>query len=390
MHYGIGYLSELVDLYNFRRDDLFSKNVRYFLKSKKNTEKGPSAEIRATLKQISVDGAKALEPELFAFYHNGVTMFARAVEITPDGLQLRDPFVLNGCQTIKTAFNFLHAARLQSKIDIERWNRIAVPVRVITTRDEGLINTITINNNRQNAISYAALRANDPVQIRLEERFRAAKVFYQRQEGAHANLEDSNPEIFEDDYANSLGQYVEIVELARSIAAVAGEIEMAKSPSHIFESEAAYQRCFSNKRLSSIVFLTFLQNLHDLIFVVLKKDLNLKPTDYGPKPSRLGYYVMCLLVRYLAKYKYHNDVVEFGQVLWGRSSQFRIWVTKILDNYHSGIKRVIDEKFLSLPDSRTESLNESFRRAEASLYLKETIDVFEIFKDLDDRVERED
>ena len=33
MYLGIGYLSDLVELYNQRRDNLFSKNVRYFIKS---------------------------------------------------------------------------------------------------------------------------------------------------------------------------------------------------------------------------------------------------------------------------------------------------------------------------------------------------------------------
>jgi len=50
MYSGIGLLAELVELYNLRRDDLFSKNVRYFLKSKRNVEKGPSGRIRETLK----------------------------------------------------------------------------------------------------------------------------------------------------------------------------------------------------------------------------------------------------------------------------------------------------------------------------------------------------
>ena len=38
---------------------------------------------------------------------------------------------------------------------------------------------------------------------------------------------------------------------------------------------SAYARCFNeNTRLRSMVFLTFLQNLHDTVGVVLKKDLN--------------------------------------------------------------------------------------------------------------------
>lgn len=42
MFYGVGRLADLVDLYTSRRDNLFARNVRYYLYSKKNTDKGKS------------------------------------------------------------------------------------------------------------------------------------------------------------------------------------------------------------------------------------------------------------------------------------------------------------------------------------------------------------
>src|SRR5262249_45274589 len=170
MYYGIGKLSELVEMYRSRRDLLFSKNVRYFLSKKSNLEKGPSGRMRETLKSICID--QTLEPELFSFFHNGVTIYAEHVELKESALDLRSPYVLNGCQTVKTAFLFASDPRLKNRIHQERWNSITVPVRITMTRDEALIRTITINNNRQNTISPSALRANDPVQLQLQERFR--------------------------------------------------------------------------------------------------------------------------------------------------------------------------------------------------------------------------
>ena len=80
MFYGVGKLAELVDLYRARRDMLFSKNVRYFLSKKSNLEKGPSGRMRETLKDICVD--RKVEPELFSFFHNGVTLYAEQVQQT--------------------------------------------------------------------------------------------------------------------------------------------------------------------------------------------------------------------------------------------------------------------------------------------------------------------
>jgi hypothetical protein len=190
MYYGVGLLAELVDLYRQRRDTLFSKNVRYFINKKSNIEKGAAGKMRQTLDQIcnikyqSLD-ENFLEPEVFAFYHNGITLFAREVETIEGGIKIREPYVLNGCQTIKNAYLYFHNPRNRGKINEDKWKHILVPLRVLRTKDEDLMRAVTINNNRQNTISYAALRANDPVQIRLEERFRKAKIFYERQEGAY-------------------------------------------------------------------------------------------------------------------------------------------------------------------------------------------------------------
>ena len=220
MLYGIGRLGELVDLYRSRRDDLFEKNVRFFIGKASNVERGPSAKMRDTLKDIAID--KKLEPELFAFFHNGVTLFADQVRPSDGGVEVRRPYVLNGCQTVKSAYLFFSDPRNRGRIDDGVWNRISVPIRVTMTRDQGFIRQVTVNTNRQNAMSSAALRANDDVQLSLQERFRAARIFYERQEGAFDSVQDSNPEFLEEEYENSLGRRINVVDLARSLSAVAG------------------------------------------------------------------------------------------------------------------------------------------------------------------------
>lgn len=221
--YGVCNLSDLVELYRGRGDELFSKNVRYYLRSKKNTVKGPAGKMRETLKQICLSSENPLEPEIFAFYHNGATLFASEIEPIEGGIKVRNPYVLNGCQTIKNAYLFRYDPNYKGKINVSAWNRIVIPLRILGTKDKDLVRQVTINNNRQNSISPSALRANDEPQLKLEERFRKVKIFYQRQKGAYENIKGRNPEIIENEFTNSLDGYVDIEDLARSIAAASGK-----------------------------------------------------------------------------------------------------------------------------------------------------------------------
>lgn len=380
MYVGLGALNDLVDLYQIRRDDLFSRNVRYYLRSEKNTEKGPAGKMRDTLKHTCVDND--LDPKLFALYHNGVTLHASGVEEVEGGLSMSEPYVLNGCQTIKNAYLFRYASNYRDRIDNARWGEVHVPLRVVSTSDQTLVTTITINNNRQNSISYAALRANDPIQLKLEERFRDKAIFYERQEGAYSNIENSSPELLEDEYENTRGTYVDIVDLARSLAAAAGELSRAEHPGELFESEAGYASVFSAKRIQSITFLTFLQNLHDVMGVVLKKDLDLsQDNNHGPRPSRFKYQTICLLVRYLAKDRMADFVSKWGDALYGNKWEFREEVAKKL-RYGAGIRTFLAQRFMKITENSSKAIQEEFDQAERELRLSKNIDPFDAFRDV--------
>jgi AIPR protein len=246
-----------------------------------------------------------------------------------------------------------------------------------------LIRQITVSNNRQNQISASALRANDPDQVKLASRFKKNGIFYERQEGAFAELEEVDPNSIESDYPNTSQGYVEIESLARCLSACAGDFDYAHSPGKIFESEEPYHRCFGAKRLRSIVFLTFLQNLHEVVPLVLKKDLGLITDGSGPRPSRLTYFAMCLLVRYLAKNKDYEFVKEYGgAIVW--PYEWRNAIAKLMGGHHSGIRGELKNKFQTLEDSRSQSLKGAFKQAESSLSLKGNIDPFDVFAHLDE------
>ena len=151
----------------------------------------------------------------------------------------------------------------------------------------------------------------------------------------------------------------------------------------IFESDKAYAQIFSPKALSSIVLLTFFQNVMNVLTLVLKKDLGLDWSASQVKPNRVARHVFCLLMRYFAKNRMNEMIIEFGQGLWAKDKQWRDVVAKQLDNYHSGIKREIKDKFMLIENPNSEKINSAFRRITASLNLSDQIDVFEVFRSLD-------
>lgn len=400
MSMGLGKLSELVDLYQARRDDLFSKNVRQFLRGARQRDRGPAGRMRETLKAICISRDSRLSPETFALYHNGVTLLSGKVKYQDGNFVVYEPYVLNGCQTIKNAFYFKNDPNLRDKITGELWDRVLVPLKIISTEDKDFIRAITVSNNRQNAIRPSALRANDDVQIGLQQRFARINIFYQRQEDAYKNLEASDPEQIEEAFADSRGSYVWIEDLARAICAAAGEIRLAEHPQEIFESDSAYEKCFGPKpnpeklqdgykRLRSILFLVFLQNLHDVIRVVLKKDLGLeRQNPKGPAPSRLTYFAMCLLLRHLAKYKEIDAVFDYSTALYGKDAYFRDRVRRWLSTQSSGITRELRERLLTLESADAKSLHAAFERTEHVLRLTRDYDPFETFSALDDKLDK--
>jgi hypothetical protein len=129
--------------------------------------------------------------------------------------------------------------------------------------------------------------------------------------------------------------------------------------------------------------LVFLQNLNDAIGVILKRDLKLTPKGGGPKPPRLKYMTICLLMRYLAQDQSHDIVVEFGKELQGRDRVFREAIASILRSKKSGIRDELSRQFMTLDSSDASSITDAFTKTERALRLKENIDPFVAFADLD-------
>lgn len=399
MYFGMAKLADFVRMYESRREELFSKNIRYYIKSTKNTRSGPAGRIKETLSEICIkksDGTYEESPHMFAALHNGISLYTSTVDPPqPNGdgssigtgtAMVSEPYVINGCQTIKSAYYF--RGEKEDLVNVERWEQIEVPIRVIETADQGIVRTVTLSNNFQNAVSYSALHANDEDQIELQRRFEEKGIFYQRQDGAYDSLVKDRPDLLQEKYKNTNESYIDIVTLAQAITAAAGQVAYAKSPSDIFEIKTAYDRCFSKEKTRSITFLVFLANLYEIMPTILKKNMELMDLKWkdgsmaGPPPSRFVNQAFCLFVRYLARERKEDIVEKYGDKVYP-GDELREEIAKMM-KWGPGLKRVLASWMRELDEAlrKGERLNELFEEAQRDLRLGDNVNPFEKFRDL--------
>ena len=162
--------AKLVNLYNFLKDyhhrthdlDLiYEKNVRKFLGGGRQVNKG----IAETIEK---------QPERFGLYNNGITIVVESFDfLESDKHMLKEPYIVNGCQTTKTIWNVLKK-KLDSggtgdnpELDTykERLSKGIVVVKIVKVGSDGeelLINT-TKYTNSQNSVGqkdFIALEKN--------------------------------------------------------------------------------------------------------------------------------------------------------------------------------------------------------------------------------------
>jgi len=178
----------LADLAVQHKDKLFARNVRYFLG---RAGKKANKNMRETLEDSS-------ERKEFWYGHNGITVLCDECKI--DGasgetpmLSLTNPQIVNGCQTtitIKECFG--DEAMRQGQEDFPVLGRV---IKLSGSEDErsDAAEMIADRTNTQSAVNNADLRANDPVQRRLQERMKnyGDGWFYERKRGAWKTLSNA-------------------------------------------------------------------------------------------------------------------------------------------------------------------------------------------------------
>jgi len=314
MWIGLARLADLVKLYERAGDVLFSKNVRLF--NFRAAEKGPSRQVQRTLGEVVLGGSKTPMPSAhFTLFHNGISMHADGVRVADDShLEVRNPSVLNGCQTLKSSWLFKQEhARRRRPLDERCWDDIQIPIRIVKTTDDALVRRITVSNNRQTSIRPSAFRANDPVQLELAERFRREKIYYERQESAFENLQRTNSKGIDEHFSNSEHAPLKMEEVAQAIAVAANTpaISVAAKVSEIFTEDRVYDRIFDRSRLQSPRLLVFLRNLLTHIHLVLKDARQDDEELEGMRPTSFRYPATRVMARFIVLNK-PQWVEEFG------------------------------------------------------------------------------
>ncbi|MBF0441205.1 MAG: AIPR family protein [Oligoflexales bacterium] len=302
-------LLDLVRLYQQRSDDFFHHNVRHSLYDLKGTRGRVAIPMERTIKLIC-EGKEF--PEIFPFYHIGITMAAELIDIKDDLLQLRRPFVLNGCQTITCAERVYKKIYAENKEEeLTNFKKIKVLVKLIVGTTDKELRDVTNNNNRQNPIEPWQLFCNYPIHHDLEIEFDRKKIFYQRQKGKFETTFKNKKVVKEkhDAYANTNNTFIDMPTLGQAIALIKGEMVLAAKPTEIFAKEEHHKKIFHDELLQFSNDMICCFNLLKSAKTTVRKyfrDENTpqKTIDLLDTPRYRNHFYRLLMIGY---YQKHND-----------------------------------------------------------------------------------
>lgn len=223
----------------------FDSNIRYGLGESEAVNRA----ISNTLRQIILDQSEL--PSVFAFNHNGITLFAERVEYENGHCMLTAPRLLNGAQTVTTLAGFLEKNKANPKLEKgkEVYEGIRVLGKVITDTDQKFVTRVTINNNRQNPVEPWNLHANDLIQLDLQDKFRYdLKIYYERQENAFDQLSIEDL----DEYGiHEESKAIQMLKLTQTFLLADGLISRLSEMRRVFEEDKMYEQVFRNGRLKA-------------------------------------------------------------------------------------------------------------------------------------------
>ncbi len=239
----VGFI-RLTDL-NFMHRDMgprfFERNIRFGLGMNRSVNRALSR----ALKQIAVDGES---PLVFAFNHNGITLAAEHLEKIDSNYHITSPRLLNGAQTVTTFDEFIKANAENPLVEERKQalDEVRVLCKIITKATSDFFTSVTINNNRQNPVEPWNLRANDLIQLQLQEKFKDdLGIFYERQENAFEALDNLDEEGITEI------KPIQIRPLAQTFLLTEGEVDKTQSMAQVFEDDRIYGLAFNEARIQA-------------------------------------------------------------------------------------------------------------------------------------------
>lgn len=117
----------------------------------------------------------------FVLMNNGITIIARDVRPTGDKFVIEDYQIVNGCQTSNVLFE-----------QADKASNVTVPVRLIGTQDENVINLIIRATNRQTQVTEDQFFALQEFPKQLEEFFKSYppehRIYFERRSRQYERL----------------------------------------------------------------------------------------------------------------------------------------------------------------------------------------------------------
>ena len=172
---------ELYQQFNEYKMALFDLNVRHYLK-------------RSPVNRQIIDTLNtALGQKRFHLLNNGVTIACENHRFSKDPLQiiLNKPQIINGCQTVISIYH----AYNQMDEEFKRQNfedDCFVPVKIIQTQDDNLLEEVVTASNNQNKMSPRNLRSNSRRQRVLQQKFNQLEYgyFYERKDEEFRSIKE--------------------------------------------------------------------------------------------------------------------------------------------------------------------------------------------------------
>ena len=243
MHIGFMRLADLHRMHADLGSRFFDSNIRYGLGEGEAVNRA----IGQALRRIVLDQSEL--PTVFAFDHNGITLFAERVHLQNGTCRLTAPRLLNGAQTVTTVSGFFKANKDNPKLDEGKaaFDEIKVLCKIIADADQKFVTRVTINNNRQNPVEPWNLHANDLIQLELQDKFRSdLGIYYERQENAFDQLSVDD---LEDYGIKEESQALKMLKLTQTFLLTDGLISRVNQMRKVFEDDRVYEQVFRPARL---------------------------------------------------------------------------------------------------------------------------------------------
>ncbi len=142
---------EIIALEGIADQSLFAFNVR-----------GPLGKTQVNKDIVASINDQALH-KLFPLFHNGITIIAKDIVVTPDTLTVDNYFVVNGCQSLNALFDKKSALtdNLRILTKFIQMEPSSPPAKMVTEF-----------SNNQNSVKPRDFMSNNTIQIRLQNEFR--------------------------------------------------------------------------------------------------------------------------------------------------------------------------------------------------------------------------